>query len=119
MALRMADRPWSSELGEQVDRIRARACCLAASARWLLGDVEGAESLFRQAAFQLTGPPNCSERAFYCQTLARLRRDQGQTDEASRLLWRATRLYIESGDREGERACLADLDFSRASLEKT
>ncbi len=67
----------------------ARALVLTANARRLRGEAEQAEETFRRALAFLTGPPDCPERAFYGRHLALLRRDEGETAEASELLWRA------------------------------
>jgi tetratricopeptide (TPR) repeat protein len=102
------DRPQASARAEEV---QARGSVLLANARRLLGDPLAAEDYFRQAAFHLTCPPDAVERAFYCQTLAALRRDQGREDEAAGLLWRATMIYNESSDLLEEGACQAELGF--------
>lgn len=95
----------------RADGVRARAWVLLGNSRRLEGDREGAEECFRRAALQLTGPPDCTERAFYCRYLALLRQEQGQLKEAVQLLWRAGRLYRERGDFHEEGLCMAQLGF--------
>lgn len=89
--------------------VKARACVLVGNVRRLERDADGAEEMFSKAVFHLTGPPNCRERAFYCRSLALLREDLGQVDEAAGLLWRAALIYRETGGRREEGSCLAQL----------
>jgi tetratricopeptide (TPR) repeat protein len=101
----MVQAPW---VGRSND-VKARACVLVGNVRRLERDAGGAEEMFSQAVFHLTGPPNCRQRAFYCRSLALLREDLGQVDEAAGLLWRAALIYRETGERREEGSCLAQL----------
>jgi tetratricopeptide (TPR) repeat protein len=101
----MVRDPW---VGRSND-VKARACVLVGNVRRLERDLDGAEEMFGKAVFHLTGPPNCRERAFYCRSLALLREDLGQVDEAAGLLWRAALIYRETGRRREEGRCLAQL----------
>jgi tetratricopeptide (TPR) repeat protein len=111
LAFCIAAQPFERELAGRVDEVKARASVLIAGARRLAGDRVEAEDGFRRAAAYLTCPPDAAERAFYCQHLALLRRDQGREDEASGLLWRAALVYNENADLLEEAACLAELGF--------
>ena len=111
LAFRVASQRYERGMAGRVDDLKARALVLTANARRLEGDRQGAEACFRQAVSHLTCPPDAIERAFYCQMLAALRRDQGQEDEAAGLLWRAALLYNENADLLQEAACLAELGF--------
>lgn len=93
----------------RADSVKARACALAANARRRRQERSVAEEMFRQAAFYLTGPPEAPERAFFCQLLARLRREQGRLDEAEGCLWRAALIYCRRGEAHAEGLCLAEL----------
>jgi tetratricopeptide (TPR) repeat protein len=111
LAFRVASQRYEPAMTGRVDDLRARASVLAGNAKRLMGDPRGAEACFRQAVSHLTCPPDALERAFYCQMLAALRRDQGREDEAAGLLWRAALLYNENADLLEEAACLAELGF--------
>jgi tetratricopeptide (TPR) repeat protein len=103
----MARSPW---VGRSND-VKARACVLIGNVRRLERDTGAAEEMFSRAVFHLTGPPNCRERAFYCRSLALLRADLGQVDEAAGLLWRAALIYRETGERREAGSCLEQLGF--------
>ena len=92
----------------QVDA-RATACTLIGAARRLAGDRKGSEMAFGRAAVYLRGVPDSPERAYHCQQLAALRRDEGRDDEAAGLLWRAALIYNQGADLLEEAACLAEL----------
>lgn len=109
LALLIARQPHPRELASQVADARARACSLIGNARRLRQERTVAEDMFRQAAFNLTGPPDSPERAFYCRMLAPLRRDQGHLDEAIGLLWRAAAIYGGNEVDLDEGLCLAEL----------
>lgn len=111
LAFRVASQWYEPALAGRVDDLKARSSVLAGNARRLAGDRRGAEACFRQAVKHLTCPPDAMERAFYCQMLAALRREQGREDEAAGLLWRAALLYNENADLLEEAACLAELGF--------
>lgn len=111
LALLVAGRLQAASPG-RVDSVKALAHTLAANARRLLRDRQGAEDLFRAAAFHLTGPPDARERATYCQALALLRLEQGRSDEAAGLLWRAAALFKAKGERAAEASCLARLGLA-------
>jgi hypothetical protein len=77
-----AGRAWSA-LGE-VARLR--------------GELDRAEVMFSAAAHALDPTDlNARERALFCRLLARLRVDQGRTDEALGVLDRAAELYCDLG----------------------
>ena len=111
LALQIAAQHHEPALASRVDDAKAHACVLIGAARRLMGDRPGAEDAFRRAVVHLTCPPDSLERAFYCQQLAALRRDQGRDDEAAGLLWRAALVYNEGSDLLEEGACLAELGF--------
>ncbi|HKI02106.1 MAG TPA: hypothetical protein VKK31_09005 [Thermoanaerobaculia bacterium] len=111
LAFRVAVQRYPVECAGHVNDVKARACVLMGNARRLAKDRLAAEEHFRQAVSHLTCPPDAVERAFYCQMLAALRRDQGQEDEDSGLLWRAALIYNENADLLEEAACLAELGF--------
>ena len=111
LALVIAAQPYAPEQASRVDDVKARASVLVASAQRLAGNRAEADQAFRGAAAYLTCPPDSVERAFYCQQLAALRREQERDDEAAGLLWRAALIYNENGDLLEEGACLAELGF--------
>jgi tetratricopeptide (TPR) repeat protein len=111
LAYQVAAQRYEPALASRVDDAKAHACVLIGAARRLAGDRPGAEEAFRRAVVHLTCPPDSLERAFYCQQLAALRRDQGRDDEAAGLLWRAALVYNEGSDLLEEGACLAELGF--------
>ena len=111
LAFRVATQSYPAECAGRVDDVKARASVLVGNARRLAGDRLAAEGYFRQALSYLTCPPDAIERAFYCQMLAALRRDQHRDDETAGLLWRAALLYNENADLLEEAACLAELGF--------
>jgi pterin-4a-carbinolamine dehydratase len=111
LALLIAARPHPARLVGRAEAVKARGLCLMGNARRLLGDLHHAEESLRRAAYHLLGPPESDERARYCRLLALLRRDQGRGQEAVGLLWRATRIYGELGDRTAEGECMAVLGF--------
>ena len=118
LALVIAERFEEDRWVEWTDTVKARACTVLGNLLRLEQDWDGAEALFRDAAFLLTGPPDSRERAFYCQNLARLREEQGETEEAAALLWRAARIYREKGVRREEGLCLAQLGFLHLEEER-
>jgi hypothetical protein len=97
MARLIADQPYPGSLAARADRILALSYTLQGNVRRLSGDPNGAEERFQKAALALTCPPNAVERAFYCQSLAWLREEQGQVGEARSLLWRAVSLFGAAG----------------------
>lgn len=107
----VASQRYAPGLEGRVNDVKARASVLVAGARRLMGDRLEADLELQRAASYLTCPPDSVERAFYCQQLAALRRDQGRDDEASGLLWRAALVYDENGDLLEEGVCLAELGF--------
>lgn len=111
LAWHIADQAFQGELVARADDAMARARCLMANARRLLGDPEGAERQFRAAVSMLTGAPNSRERGFFCQMLALLREDQKRPDEATALLWRAVGIFRERGETENQAICLCRLGF--------
>lgn len=117
----VADQPYPESAVTRVDRILARSLCLQGNARRLRGERGGAEECFQAAAHYLTGPPNCVERAFYCQTLANLREEQGRLDETAALLWRAVEIFRAARVFEEQGVCLcrvAFLSFHDSDLER-
>jgi tetratricopeptide (TPR) repeat protein len=111
LAFFVAAQPYEAALAGRVNDVKARSSVLVGNARRLAGDRLGAEECFRRAVACLTCPPDAMERAFYCQMLAALRRDQGRDDEAASLLWRAALVYNDNADLLEEGACLAELGF--------
>lgn len=99
-------------VNERADAVRVEALCLEASALRLKRDLVEAEALFRTAAFQITSLPAAYERGVYCRMLAELRRDQGRSDEALALLWRAGSIFREAEDRHAEGEALGALGES-------
>lgn len=65
-----------------------------------LDDLDRADAHLRQA-HEIAGPDPWPERGEFCRTLARLRQDQGRSDEALALFGRASDLLEDSG-RTGE-----------------
>lgn len=96
-------------VNRRADAVKVQALCLDANALRLKKDHEGAESLFRSAAFQLTSSPAAWERGVYCRLLAELRREQDRIDEAAALLERAIQIFREADDRAGESEALGAL----------
>lgn len=111
LAFRVVAQPYPAGCASRINDVKARANVLTANARRLAGDRLGAEDYFRRAAAYLTCPPEWIERAFYCQSLAALRQEQGRIDETLGLLWRAALLYGENSDLLEQGACLAELGF--------
>lgn len=111
LAGQIADQDVWGELMARADNTMARACCLKANARRLLGDPEGAEAQFRAAVSRLTGAPDSHERAYFCQMLALLKEDQQRPDEATALLWRAVGIFRDRGEMESQAVCLCRLGF--------
>lgn len=111
LALSIAGQEHGPEQAGRACDVKSRAAALIGNARRLVGDRDGAADWFREAVSHLLCPPDSVERAFYCQMLAALRRDQGREDEAAGLLWRAALVYGENGDLLEEAACLAELGF--------
>lgn len=111
LACRITYQAFEGELAARADDATARARCLMANARRLLGDPEGAERQFRAAVSMLTGAPDSRERGFFCQMLALLREDQECPDEAAALLWRAVRIFRQRGETESQAVCLCRLGF--------
>lgn len=111
LAFRVVAQPYPAGHASRINDVKARANVLTANARRLAGDRLGSEDYFRRAASYLTCPPDSIERAFYCQSLAALRQEQGRIDEALGLLWRAALLYGECSDLLEQGACLAELGF--------
>lgn len=111
LAYQIAFQPWRAPHAGRADEVKVRASVLLANARRLVRDRPGAEDYFQRAAFYLACPPDSVERAFYCQMLAALRREQGRDDEAAGLLWRAAQVYNECSALLDEGVCLADLGF--------
>ncbi|HEX7185168.1 MAG TPA: hypothetical protein VF756_25305 [Thermoanaerobaculia bacterium] len=109
LALAVADRVSPGAAEGRVNDLKALSLCLVANARRLRGDWAGAEEVLRAAGRVLTAPPDSYERAFYCQTLAWLREEQGCVQEAVSLLWRAARVFRDVGAQEEQRACLGRL----------
>lgn len=107
----VADQPYPGTTVARVDRILARSLCLQGNARRLQGDRSGAEGCFGAAVQFLTGPPDSLERAFYCQTLAGLREEQGHLDETAALLWRAVRIFRAARAVEEQGVCLCRVAF--------
>jgi hypothetical protein len=79
-----------------------RACCLAANARRLGDDAEGADDHLAEAAPFVELP---SERVFYSRIAALVRWEQGRPDEAAALLMYAARLSRQEGYVREEGAC--------------
>lgn len=110
------------EDGSLVAVFMARAHCLAANARRLLGSEADAEVAFANTAYFLARSGGSCDRAFYCRSLALLRWEQGRMDEAASLLFHAARIFEENGatGEEGTSLALAGLlyaeegDFERA-----
>jgi tetratricopeptide (TPR) repeat protein len=109
LAFQIASQRYESALIRQQVGIRATACILIGAARRLAGDRKGAEMAFGRAAVYLRGAADSPERAYHCQQLAALRRDEGRDDEAAGLLWRAALIYNQGADLLEEAGCLAEL----------
>lgn len=89
----VAEQAYPAAETARVHSMLARSRCLQGRACRLLGERVSAEVQFQFAVHYLTGPPDSSERAFYCETLADLREAQGRLDEAAALLWRAEGMH--------------------------
>jgi hypothetical protein len=109
LAFQVASQRYEPALIRRQVDARATACILIGAARRLAGDRKGAEMAFGRAAVYLRGAADSPERAYHCQQLAALRRDEGCDDEAAGLLWRAALIYNQGADLLEEAGCLAEL----------
>lgn len=109
LAFLVGSQTYPAEQASLARAVRTRAQVLRANARRLLGDREGAERCFLEAAAHLGDPYVTSNRAFYSRMLALLRRDQGDVDDAVGLLRHAAVLYGSRGDAREQGVCLATL----------
>lgn len=109
LAFQIASQRYEPALTRQQVDARATACTLIGAARRLAGDRKGSEMALGRAAVYLRGVADSPERAYHCQQLAALRRDEGRDDEAAGLLWRAALIYNQGTDLLEEAGCLAEL----------
>lgn len=102
----VAEQAWPATETARVHSMLARSHCLQGQACRLLGERVSAEVQFQLAVHYLTGPPDSSERAFYCEKLAGLREAQGRLDEAAALLWRAAGMHRAARRLAARAECL-------------
>jgi hypothetical protein len=108
LAARLAARLASED--PEAEAALPRAFCLAANARRLGGDPDGADALLAKAVPWLHF---ASERAIYSRTAALARWEQGRTDEAGALLEYAARLFDGEGLAGEAGVCQALLGLLR------
>ncbi|HEX9940527.1 MAG TPA: hypothetical protein VGG03_00810 [Thermoanaerobaculia bacterium] len=82
----------------------ARALCLTATARRLMGHVETAEALLERAQYLTL---EAAGRGRFCRALGLLRWDQGRTAEAAALLHHGLQLFGQAQNGKEEEACRA------------
>lgn len=111
LALTAADHLHTAAQADVVRELRVRASILIGNARRLLWDWDGAEAHLRAAFEDLSGPPDCAERALYLKVRGLLRLDLGFLDEGMALLKRAADLYGDCCDERELGFCLAELAF--------
>jgi len=111
LALLAGQFPCPAEQVSLGEELRARAHAVRGNALRLLADWSGAEAELRRAAGHLVSPPDSLDRAFYCQTLALLRHEQGQVDDAVALAYRAARLYESHSLLRDASFCFTHIGF--------
>jgi hypothetical protein len=108
LAARLA--AWLGEGDPEAAAALPLAFCLAANARRLGGDPDGADALLGKAVLWLQFT---SERALYSRTAGLVRWEEGRTEEAGALLLHAAQLYGLEGLAAEEGSCLALLGLLR------
>jgi tetratricopeptide (TPR) repeat protein len=98
-----------------VGDLKTAAHCEVADVLRLQGDLKAADAQLLLAAEHLRHSIDTIERATFCHLLARLRKDQGRSDEALALLERAASLYEDLGNLPAQAAAL--LEMGRLNLE--
>lgn len=105
---RRLEKDW--KVPSEIEALLGRASCVEGEACRLRGDLAGARWAHRRAFRHLEAlPAGGPERADFCRTLARLRRDQGRDDEALALMARALDRFEAAEDRKRARECRLDL----------
>lgn len=111
LALLTGQFPCPAEQVPFGEELRARAHAVRGNALRLLADWRGAEEELRRAAAHLVSPPDSLDRAFYCQTLALLRHEQGRIDDAVALAYRAGSVYERHGLPRDASFCFTHIGF--------
>lgn len=102
--------------GARLAQLSLERACLLADAAIHLGELGAAEAALTAAVAQLFSRSRPQDRAFFCLTLAGLRRAQGRLDEDLALLQRAADLYQRAEDDVGAGEALAMAEEVEALL---
>lgn len=110
LALAVLEEVDSAFYGERrVADLAGRAWTAIGRGLRIVGDLGGADDAHAEAARHLEGTVDAAAEAWYLHSLAVLRKDQRQFQEAEELLARAAALYAELGDEESGARALTSL----------